>query len=153
MIIAGTGHRPDKLGGYTNEAFLKLVKIAEDWIKENNPTKVISGMALGWDQALAQASCNCNVPFIAAIPFKGQESAWSEKSQKYFNKLLKKAESIVYTSDGGYAPYKMQVRNKWMVDNSDALLAMWDGTNGGTYNCVSYAQSKDKKIINLITKF
>lgn len=127
MIVAGTGHRMDKVGGYNNEAFIKLVGIAEVWIKENKPTRIISGMALGWDQALAQASVNCGVPFIAAVPFKGQELNWSEKAQKYFNSLLKKAESVIYVSEDGYSAYKMQIRNEWMVNNCDLLLAMWDG--------------------------
>lgn len=55
MILAVTGHRPNKLGGYSKQAYRKLVKIAEVNLKKLNPDKVISGMALGWDQALAQA--------------------------------------------------------------------------------------------------
>jgi len=153
MIVAGTGHRPNKLGGYNNDSYLKLVKIAEDWIHENKPTKIISGMAQGWDQALAQAAINLSIPFIAAIPFRGQESVWSYKGQKYYDNLLTKAESVEYICDEGYAPQKMQIRNKWMVDKSDVVLAMWDGTNGGTYNCIKYAQSKEKRIINLFESF
>ena len=149
MIVSGTGHRPTKLGGYNNKSFLILVGIAENWIKENKPTKVISGMAQGWDQALAQAAINCGIPFIAAVPFKGQEGVWNLKGQNYFNKLLNQAESVTYVCGEGYAPHKMQIRNKWMVDNSDMVLAMWDGTNGGTFNCVNYAQSQDKDIVNL----
>jgi hypothetical protein len=30
MIIAGTGHRPDKLGGYGDEVFNKLVSLAKN---------------------------------------------------------------------------------------------------------------------------
>lgn len=153
MIVAGTGHRPNKLGGYNNESFLKLVSIAEEWLHEAKPTKVISGMAQGWDQALAQAAINCSIPFIAAVPFEGQESRWTEKGQKYFNKLLQKAESIKYVSEKGYSPYKMQLRNEWMVDNCDLVLAMWDGTDGGTGNCIKYTQKTNKKMVNLYDKW
>jgi uncharacterized phage-like protein YoqJ len=149
MIVAGTGHRPDKLGGYNNDTYLKLVEIAEEWLIENKPSKVISGMALGWDQALAQAAINCNIPLIAAVPFEGQERMWSDKSKRYFNKLLSMAESVTYVCEEGYAPYKMQVRNEWMVNNSDLILAMWDGTNGGTGNCIKYANKANKTIVNL----
>jgi uncharacterized phage-like protein YoqJ len=34
----------------------------------------------------------------------------------------------------------MQVRNEWMVDHCNDLLAVWDGSDGGTGNCVRYAQ-------------
>lgn len=149
MIVAGTGHRPNKLGGFNNKAFLKLVKIAEDWIHTNKPEKIISGMAQGWDQALAQAAVNCGIPFIAALPFKGQEIRWSQKSQRYYNRLLSKAEQIVYVCDEGYEAYKMQLRNEWMVDNSNLVLAMWDGTTGGTLNCLKYAYANQIKVINL----
>ncbi len=41
----------------------------------------------------------------------------------------------------------MDKRNKWMVDNCDLLIAVWNGTSGGTANCVNYAKSINKQII------
>jgi uncharacterized phage-like protein YoqJ len=152
LIVAGTGHRPDKLGGYSDEAFNKLVEIAETTFKKTNPSEVISGMALGWDMALAQAAVNMGIPFIAAIPFLGQENMWIKKTQEYYKELLSKASRIEIVCEGGYAAFKMQKRNEWMVDNSDVVLAMYNGdTSGGTYNCVKYATNR-KPIINLYNK-
>lgn len=149
MIICGTGHRPDKLGGYGDDASLRLRLLARDWIMAYKPTKVISGMALGWDQALAWGAYDNNVPFVAAIPFAGQESRWPESSRRYFADLLGLASETVIVCEGGYAPWKMQERNKWMVDNSDQVLALWNGSDGGTANCVRYAQNAGKPVINL----
>lgn len=53
---------------------------------------------------------------------------------------------------GKYYPTKMQKRNMYMVDNSDVVVSVWDGSNGGTGNCVSYAMNHNKKIINLNPK-
>jgi uncharacterized phage-like protein YoqJ len=39
----------------------------------------------------------------------------------------------------------MHARNAWMVDQCEALLAVWDGTPGGTSGCVNYAKSTAKK--------
>ena len=152
MVVAGTGHRPNKLGGYSLEAFIKLESIAQRWLLENKPTKVISGMALGWDQALASAAIKCNIPFIAAIPFIGQESKWNYNSKRFYNELLDYADDIIYCSDPGYSAHKMQIRNEYMVDHTDIILAMYDGTKGGTHNCIEYAKSKNKQIINLFDK-
>jgi uncharacterized phage-like protein YoqJ len=152
MIVAGTGHRPNKLGGYSTEAFHKLVSIAEEWLIENKPEKVITGMALGWDQALARAANKLNIPFVAAVPFEGQPDAWTEESQLYYFYLLGKADEVIETSGKGYAAWKMQKRNQWMVDNADTILAMYDGTSGGTANCIRYATEKNKPIINLYAK-
>lgn len=41
----------------------------------------------------------------------------------------------------------MQNRNKKMVDACDKLIAIFDGTNGGTANCVNYAKYINKEII------
>jgi uncharacterized phage-like protein YoqJ len=43
------------------------------------------------------------------------------------------------------APYRaelMQIRNEWMVDRCDLLIAVWNGTPGGTANCVAYAKKE-----------
>lgn len=151
-ILAGTGHRPDKLGGYSKEVTDKLIDLAVKYIPKDT-TKIISGMALGWDMALAYAAIERNIPFIAAIPFKGQESKWPPYSQSEFNFLLEKAEEIVIVSDGGYGAWKMQVRNKWMVDHCDEVVSLWDGSAGGTANCIKYANSVKKPITNLWNKF
>jgi len=140
VIIAGTGHRPDKLGGYGEATFLRLCHVASEALIRLKPTRVISGMALGWDQALAQAATEWHIPFVAAVPFKGQEAAWPAASQKYYHELLRKAESVVYVSKPPYAARKMQVRNEFMVHKCDLLLALWDGSDGGTANCVRYAK-------------
>jgi len=148
MIIAGTGHRPNKLGGYGYDIYELLLKTASKAI-DGFATKVISGMALGWDQALAEAAINLNIPFIAAVPFRGQEGKWPPPSKRKYQKLISKADEVVYVCDDGYAPHKMQERNKWMVDNCDSVLALWDGSAGGTSNCIIYAKSVKKKIVNL----
>lgn len=153
MIIAGTGHRPDKLGGYGQVALVHLVNLAEDWLDENKPDVVISGMALGWDYALACAALNLGVPFTAAIPFRGQESRWPQESQQNYRLLLGEASDVHYVCEDGYAPWKMQVRNEWMVDNCDIVLAMWNGSPGGTANCVRYAEKAGKPVVNLWERF
>lgn len=40
-----------------------------------------------------------------------------------------------------------------MVDNSNAVLALWNGSEGGTGNCVRYAKEKNKKIFQLWDKY
>lgn len=149
MIVAGTGHRPDKLGGYGWEPEARLRCLAISWLEVAKPERVISGMALGWDQALASAAHISGIPFTAAVPFLGQEKMWPAESQKRFQTLLEKAEKVEIVCSGGYSPAKMQKRNEWMVDNCTHVLALWNGTTGGTANCVKYAQKQEKPIINL----
>lgn len=149
MIVSFTGHRPNKLGGYNlpNPTYLHVCKQIHKVLREINPDKVISGMALGVDQWAANIALRLGLPLVAAVPFVGQEKAWPEKSQKIFNILLGKASEYHIVSEGDYTAQKMQIRNEWMVDRADTVIAVWDGTPGGTGNCVKYAESKFKKII------
>lgn len=84
MIVAFTGYRPDKLGGYKlpNPTYLHVFQQIEKSLKELQPQKVISGMALGVDQWAANIAHRLGIPFIAAVPFLGQEKAWPVPSQK-----------------------------------------------------------------------
>lgn len=139
MIVAGTGHRPNKLGGYGDDVFDRLVALARTYLWHMEPWHVISGMALGWDQALAMAAVQLGIPFTAACPFEDMHEKWPEHSWPRFLWLFEQAQHVEFVNYGGYAPWKMQARNMWMVDRADRLVALWDGTNGGTKNCLAYA--------------
>jgi uncharacterized phage-like protein YoqJ len=45
----------------------------------------------------------------------------------------------------------MQKRNEMMVDDCNLLLTLWDGSDGGTANCLGYARRKrpDLETVNL----
>jgi uncharacterized phage-like protein YoqJ len=148
-IIAFSGHRPPKLGGYhlPNPTYNYVCQQIEKTLQELQPIKVISGMALGIDQWAASIAHKLGIPFIAAIPFAGQEGAWPEESQRIYRSLLNKADDAIFICEGGYEAIKMQIRNQWMVNNCNKLIAVWDGTPGGTGNCVQYAKSVNKDII------
>ncbi len=152
MIIAGTGHRPDKLGGYSDEVYDKLVAFAEkQLLKFPQVDMVISGMALGWDQALAEAALNLGMPVRAYIPFIGMERKWPHQSQMHYHSLLRRIDEDewVICSEEGYAPWKMQTRNERMANDCTTMLALWNGTSGGTANCIKYAEKINKPIINV----
>lgn len=150
MIITGTGHRPPKLGGYDKATFIRLVDLATAALQKFQPETVISGMALGWDQALAQAATDLGIRWMAAIPFENQAAPWPAEAQVYYDSLLRKAYSCYLVTAGPYSARKMQVRNEFMVDHADHILALWNGEPaGGTYNTVQYARQIGKPITNL----
>ncbi len=153
MILCGTGHRPNKLPdkitgyNYNNPVYKYIRKELVDILEKLKPEKVISGMALGFDTLLVQICIDLQIPFVAAVPFIGQEKIWPQTSKDIYQKLLQQAAERVVVCDGGYSPWKMQKRNEWMVDNSDTVIACFDGTDGGTANCVRYAKEKNKELI------
>ena len=157
MKVMITGHRPAKLGGYNpgnpkrqqigakfNEIFDRAIIAAN---KKNQTVVAISGMALGCDQWWANQAIDEGLEVHAYVPFEGQENRWPQSAQQYYNALLNKCKRIVISCSGMYAPWKMQKRNRDMVDNADFCIAVWDGTNGGTGNCVSYIIQKRKPLL------
>lgn len=152
-IIAGTGHRPDRLGGYGDAVAERLIALATASLREQKPSTVISGMALGWDMALAEAAFRLGIPFHAYLPFVGQEAKWRLASQQQFQTLLGNASVVVECCDPGYASWKMHRRNEYMVEACDVLLALWDGSNSGTGNCIAYARNAGRKVINLWSRY
>lgn len=151
MIVSFTGHRPAKLGGYSlpNPIHKYITGELRRVLTELKPERAISGMALGVDQWAAEICIELAIPFIAAIPFKGQENYWPAESRERYYKLLAAAEATEVVNRGGYASWKMQTRNVWMVDHSDLVIAVFDGTPGGTKNCYDYADGIGKKIIRI----
>jgi uncharacterized phage-like protein YoqJ len=159
MILGITGHRPPGLGcdyGYNFEdiQYKKILNAITRKLKELKPTQIISGMALGADTYAVQAALQLDIGYIAAIPFEGQENKWPMKAQDYYCHLLREADDVVIVSSGGYSPDKMNIRNRWIVNNSNGLLAIWNGSTGsGTYNCIDYARTnyhEDKYPIEVI---
>lgn len=151
MIVAVTGHRPNKLGGYRtpNPTFNAVMEGLDRALLELQPERVLLGMALGVDQWMAELCLFNGVPYVAAIPFEGFDSKWPEHSRNNYRRLLAGAVEIVVVCQGEYEPWKMQARNQWMVDHCDRLIAVFDGTPGGTSNCVSYAREVGRPIFSV----
>lgn len=157
MKLAITGHRPNKLG-HDYELKSPLIKEIKkrilEVIDEHKPTHLISGMALGIDTLFAIIAHQEAIDLIAAIPCYMQERNWQQSSINLYRKILDTPINghlpiQVIVTQSNYTPECMQDRNIWMVDNCDILLAVWDGTSGGTANCVKYAYSKERPVIRI----
>lgn len=154
--VCFTGHRPNKLDGYNEDGILvRAIKQAlrdtiRRLLKENPDIKFISGAALGVDTWAAEIVLEENGILSLAIPNVGQQNEWPVASQYRWLTLFREAHEVVFCDKGDYAPYKMMKRNKYMVDESDLVIAVYNGDKeGGTYNCVNYAIREQKEIINL----
>lgn len=146
MVLAGTGHRAGKTGGHSPEAATRLARIAEHALRILQPDVVITGMALGWDTALAEACTVLYIPFVAAIPDEMQPSKWPQSSRDIYFNLLEQAYEVKNVSGSNeYHVSHLQERNEWMYDASTSTLALWDGSPGGTYNYLKYAVAQATK--------
>lgn len=155
-ILAGTGHRPPKLASpklpeYSDDLDQALFTFLRSSVAglEEPPQKIISGMALGYDQALAEVAIALGIPLVAAVPFKGQHLRWPAPAQERFTQIIDHADEVHYTSEE-YRQGVMTDRDKWMVIQADRVLALWDGSrDSGTGKTVKYAYSMGRPTTNL----
>ena len=154
MTACFTGHRPNKLGGYkTPNKIYNVIKnildLSVDRAISLGYDTFISGGALGVDQWALDVLFGKRCRVIIARPFPSQDCRWPLESQKIYREMILKADEVVDVCEDPYESWKMQKRNEWMVDKSNLVIAVWDGSNGGTGNCVKYAKALNKEIWNV----
>lgn len=160
-VIAFTGHRPGNLPCRYDRNHACYKSIKERLLKvliraiDNGVTHFITGMAIGFDQwalecLLELRAKDYTFTIVAAVPCKGQESKWPTESQQHYRALLKACDTVCYVTEQPYEDGCMEARNQWMVDKSIALIALYNGSQGGgTANCVKYAKSKNRPIYRI----
>lgn len=158
MIVAFTGHRPDKLDGYDRmyrgPVSRELKVKVRAWLQAARPEYAYIGMARGFDTIAALACVECDVPYIACVPFPAQASRWPEADRDMYQTLLDGAYQVRVTGDNprtqADAAAEMRRRNRFMVVAADELVAAWDGSDGGTANTVRAALARGLPIHHLL---
>lgn len=154
MVIAFTGHRPNKLDSDYRLSGPKVIQIRSDIVKNLAVLPAVSefivGGALGIDMLAALIACEFNVPYTVAVPCLNQDAKWNPACKSMYAAILERARKVYYVSNTPYDSICMQKRNEWMVNNCDTLYAVWDGSNGGTGNCIKYALDKKPIILHRI---
>lgn len=153
MIIAGNGHRPQKLqhnwGQYESITLPRLTALAAAYFTRTKPTQVITGMALGWDSAIAIAAIELGIPLLCAIPCKDYTTKWSLSCQNTHAWILSHADQVS-ECEAPYSRQQLFLRSKWMTDHCDKLVCLWNGEkSGGTWNCIKYARFINKPYDNV----
>ena len=157
---AFTGHRPQRLSFCSDEADerciqLKLILREQiiHLIEEDGVSYFITGMAMGVDMYAAEIvlDLKANYPGLqleCAIPYEEQAMRWTNALRERYYNIASKCdkETMLQTH---YSSGCFQRRNRYMVDQADIVLAVWDGQPSGTGSTVKYALSKGKQVIRI----
>ena len=149
-----SGHRPGKLSfgydeGHPDCLRLKVKLFGEvDNMRKSGVTTFLAGMAQGIDLISAEIVLDIkrtypddNIRLISVVPYKGQPDRWSaEYRERYFTVLSKADQAAILQKR--YTDTCMQERNRYMVHLSSHLIAVYNGTKGGTQHTVDYAIKK-----------
>lgn len=153
-----TGHKPQSLPFGFNEDSLLCIALKEEMKKEivkmieqNFVIHFISGMEIGADLYAAQIVLDLKKQYPhlileGVLPYETQANRWSVKNREQYFDILAACDKTELLQTH-FTENCMQKRNEYMVNNSDYIIAVWNGKPNSTGKTVKYAQSKGTKII------
>ena len=89
-----------------------------------------------------------DVTLEAVIPCAGQEARWPAPWRKRYFRLAEACDKLTVLHRQ-YTPDCMMDRNRYMVDASALLVAVYNGTPGGTRSTMLYAMRQGLEMIEL----
>ena len=157
-----TGHRPEKLPWGSNETDPQCVALKEairDAVAaacDEGFRHFICGMARGCDFYFAEAVLALRrqrpeITLEAAIPCPTQSRGWSAEERKRWQSLVDASDYETLVQER-YSPDCMIRRNRYMVDHSGLVIAVYGGTDGGTRRTLEYAIAKKVPFLDIHPK-
>ena len=154
-----TGPRPEKLPRGANEADPRCVRLkgairdAVEAAYAEGYRHFICGMARGCDFYFAEAVLSLrqerpDVTLEAAIPCPTQSRAWPEHDRRRWQELVERCDYETMVQEQ-YTPDCMHRRNRYMVDHSGLVIAVYDGSGGGTRSTLEYAIRKKVPFLDI----
>ena len=155
QICAFTGHRPSKLKikNEKDSDCVYIKKLLREEIMraiDEGYTGFISGMAPGTDLWAAEITMNIkliydiwnkNIHLYAAVPFAGQDKLWPDEIKERYYHILNQCDGIFYIcQESSNAAYLR--RNDFLVNHASKLIAVYNGSHGGTEYTINHAKKK-----------
>lgn len=142
-----TGHRnlPQKEIGYVKAALQKEIDAAIN----AGFTRFMSGFAEGADQyfveiVMEKKKSNPTLELIAVIPYQKRLENLKEKAHTY--EMIEACSEVVVMQEV-YHPSVYSHRNRYMVEHSDRVIAVYDGREkGGTVRTIRFAHQLRKEL-------
>lgn len=154
-----TGHRPEKLPWGSDERDPRCLALKQSMLREAEGLYLrgyrhfISGMAHGCDLYFIEAVLALKEKYPSltvegAIPCPTQADHWRPEERRRWRGLLDRCdlETVVQQH---YDRFCMLRRDRYMVDRSSAILAVFGGTPGGTRYTLNYAMDQKLEVFLL----
>ena len=148
---AFTGHRdidPSEYDALASRLFLTVDRLYREGV-----TTFYAGGALGFDTIAAVTVLNMKAHYprlklIVAVPCPDQAKSWADADRALYESILRRADEVVTVSPR-YIRGCMQIRNRYMVDRADTLVAYVKRDSGGSAYTRNYAIKKGLTIIDV----
>ncbi|MDD4291102.1 MAG: SLOG family protein [Clostridia bacterium] len=164
--VCCTGHRPKgfpwnyrDVDCSSHQEYLEsLACEIESLIRVEGFDYFISGGAIGADMDFADIVIGFrdnyypHIKLEVAVPCRNQDLKWNDEDKTRYQKILHRANTVNVMSEN-YTPTCMLDRNKYMVDQSNLVIAVWNGEmRGGTFNTINYSKKVGKPINYIMLK-
>ncbi|MBQ1950635.1 MAG: DUF1273 family protein [Clostridia bacterium] len=163
MRCCFTGYRPHRFAfsadGLRPEHVQRALAQQIRTLYEQGCRTFISGMCAGVDlwaaaEVVRLREHKPDVTLIAAVPFSGQEKHWPAAVQKEYRSILSAADRVEVlfseTEAAADAAACYRRRNRWMVEQADCVLAVYDmvaaDCRSGTAATVRYARRLQRRL-------
>lgn len=143
LTVSGTGHRELHTGDTAWVA--EQLPQACAWLRDVAGTRFgVSGLARSFDMDWAEAILDAGLKLCVAIPFEDQPARWTRADKARWHRLRAAAHSekivghipadLPTSRRGAAVNAALFKRNRFMLDRSDAVLALWEPgrMSGGT---------------------
>ena len=140
-----TGHRDisaDKIEFVKDMLLKEIIHAVDDGF-----SRFISGMANGTDVIFAEIVTglkkeNRKIILEAAILYRKR----MDSPDMLFQQVIGQCDTITVLSEA-YSPKCFGIRNRYIVDNSQRVIAVFNGrTTGGTFMTINYARSRERDL-------
>lgn len=145
-----TGHRPSKLPWGENEGDPRCAALKERMAQALEELRLrgyehfITGMAQGCDLYFAELVLTMRedhpeVTLECAVPCRTQADTWGRSERERYQSILDRCDVETMVQQA-YSRGCMLRRNRYMVERSGCVFAVYDGSGvGGTMYTLSYA--------------
>lgn len=155
---AFSGHRPKSFSWKHDETSPDCLLLKEILAREieklvaRGVTQFYTGLAEGVDTwaaqiVLALREKNPALSVHCAVPCRTQADGWEPSAQELYRQILEQADSVKYLSKDYYDGCMLD-RNRYLVEHSNVLLAVYNGSwRSGTAMTVRYAKKLGREVI------
>lgn len=147
MKVSVTGHRPERIGepAICHQVKQMMRMVLLDIRSAERGVALLSGGARGVDLWAVEIAIKSSVPYELVLPFDDYAERWLDVDKAQLDYYRERALRIHTIGEPGKAAYFK--RNRYLVDNCDLLVAVYDGKpGGGTAYTVDYARSVGREV-------